>query len=82
MIGGLGALGLVGFLVLRGKKRKSSQQQLEDSDVGKPNEETRYELHDERTHEMHAQNLVELPADYGRVDDRAAAGYDGAYRGH
>ncbi|KAF5980438.1 agglutinin isolectin 1 precursor [Fusarium coicis] len=81
VIGGLGALGLVGFLVLRGKKRKSSQQ-LEDSDAGKPTEETRYELHDERTHEMHAQSLVELPADYGRVDDRAAAGYDGAYRGH
>jgi hypothetical protein len=67
--------------VLRRKNRKSSQQ-LTDSDAGKPNEETRYELHDERTHEMHAQNLVELPADYQRVDDRAAAGYDGAYRGH
>lgn len=69
------------FLVLRSKNRKSSQQ-LTDSDAGKPNDETRYELHDERTHEVHAQNLVELPADYGRVDDRAAAGYDGAYRGH
>ncbi|KAH7230914.1 hypothetical protein BKA59DRAFT_535872 [Fusarium tricinctum] len=80
-IGGLGAIGLVAWLVLRRKNRKSSQQ-LTDSDAGKPNEETRYELHDERTHEMHAQNLVELPADYGRVDDRAAAGYDGAYRGH
>lgn len=81
MIGGLGAIGLLGFLVLRSKKRKSSQQ-LEDSDAGKPNDDTRYELHDERTHEVHAQSLVELPADYGRVDDRAAAGYDGAYRGH
>ncbi|KAF4435068.1 agglutinin isolectin 1 precursor [Fusarium acutatum] len=81
VIGGLGAIGLVGFLVLRSKNRKSSQQ-LSDSDAGKPHEETRYELHDERTHEVHAQNLVELPADYGRVDDRAAAGYDGAYRGH
>ncbi|KAK2480701.1 hypothetical protein H9L39_06340 [Fusarium oxysporum f. sp. albedinis] len=81
VIGGLGAIGLAAWLVLRRKNRKSSQQ-LTDSDAGKPNEETRYELHDERTHEMHAQNLVELPADYQRVDDRAAAGYDGAYRGH
>ncbi|CEI70973.1 unnamed protein product [Fusarium venenatum] len=79
VIGGLGAIGLVARLVLRRKNRKSSQR-LTDSDAGKPNEETRYELHDERTHEMHAQNLVELPADYGRVDDRAAAGYDRAYR--
>lgn len=39
-------------------------------------------------YEMHEESIAELPAAYEReqdmkkVDDRAAAGYDGAYRGH
>ncbi|RSL60825.1 hypothetical protein CEP53_005300 [Fusarium sp. AF-6] len=80
VIGGLGAIGLLVWLLIRRKNRKPSSLEKMDSGAGIRNDGVRYE--------MHEQSLVELPAGYDReqdmkrVDDRAAAGYDGAYRGH
>ena len=64
----------------RKNAKKPSSLEKVDSGAGIHNDGARYE--------MHEQPLVELPAGYDReqdmkrVDDRAAAGYDGAYRGH
>ncbi|KAJ3458024.1 hypothetical protein MRS44_012133 [Fusarium solani] len=81
VIGGLGAIGLLAWLLIRRRKnnKKPSLPKMDEA-AGIRDNEARYE--------MPEQSLVELPADYARVqemkrvDDRVAAGYDGAYRGH
>lgn len=96
VIGLGGAIGFVTWLIKRRHDRKPSLAKM-DADAnskshgaGICNEETRYEMHGVSLVELSSIEtmLNEMDASserkqyIKRVDDRAAAGYDGAYRGN